>query len=97
MEERQVTVFGTTYQLDAPFFVLATQNPIELEGTYPLPEAQMDRFLFKVVMGSPKPDELREILNRTTGAAALQSSVDLRRRRARPDKIESRKRLSCAK
>jgi MoxR-like ATPase len=46
MEEHQVTVFGTTYLLDAPFFVLATQNPIELEGTYPLPEAQMDRFLF---------------------------------------------------
>jgi MoxR-like ATPase len=72
MEERQVTVFGTTYKLDPPFFVLATQNPIELEGTYPLPEAQMDRFLFKVVMGSPKPEELREILNRTTGAANYQ-------------------------
>jgi len=72
MEERQVTVFGTTYQLDAPFFVLATQNPIELEGTYPLPEAQMDRFLFKVVMVSPKPEELREILNRTTGATTYQ-------------------------
>ncbi len=69
MEERQVTVFGTTYPLDPPFMVLATQNPIELEGTYPLPEAQMDRFLFKVVMGSPKPEELREILNRTTGAS----------------------------
>jgi MoxR-like ATPase len=68
MEERQVTVFGATYRLEPPFFVLATQNPIELEGTYPLPEAQMDRFLFKVVMGPPKPDELREILNRTTGA-----------------------------
>jgi len=68
MEERQVTVLGTTYLLDPPFFVLATQNPIELEGTYPLPEAQMDRFLFKVVMGSPQPDELREILHRTTGA-----------------------------
>jgi MoxR-like ATPase len=67
MEERQVTVFGVTYKLDPPYIVLATQNPIELEGTYPLPEAQMDRFLFKVVMGSPKPDELREILNRTTG------------------------------
>jgi MoxR-like ATPase len=72
MEERQVTVFGTTYKLDPPFFVLATQNPIELEGTYPLPEAQMDRFLFKVVMGSPKPEELREILGRTTGAALYQ-------------------------
>ena len=69
MEERQATVFGTTYHLDPPFFVLATQNPIELEGTYPLPEAQMDRFLFKVVMTSPKPEELREILNRTTGAS----------------------------
>jgi MoxR-like ATPase len=70
MEERQVTVFGTTYLLEPPFFVLATQNPIELEGTYPLPEAQMDRFLFKVVIGSPKPEELREILNRTTGAVS---------------------------
>src|SRR5271154_7086690 len=69
MEERQVTVFGETYRLDPPYIVLATQNPIELEGTYPLPEAQMDRFLFKVVMGSPKPDELREILSRTTGAS----------------------------
>ncbi|MBF6567824.1 MAG: AAA family ATPase [Candidatus Binataceae bacterium] len=68
MEEHQVTVFGETYKLDPPFFVLATQNPIELEGTYPLPEAQMDRFLFKVVMTSPKPEELREILKRTTGA-----------------------------
>ncbi len=68
MEEHQVTVFGETYKLDAPFIVLATQNPIELEGTYPLPEAQMDRFLFKVVMTSPKPDELREIMKRTTGA-----------------------------
>jgi MoxR-like ATPase len=72
MEERQVTVFGTTYLLDPPFFVLATQNPIELEGTYPLPEAQMDRFLFKVVMGAPKPEELREILNRTTGSTTYQ-------------------------
>ncbi len=68
MEERQVTVFGVTYHLEPPYIVLATQNPIELEGTYPLPEAQMDRFLFKVIMNPPKPDELREILNRTTGS-----------------------------
>jgi MoxR-like ATPase len=68
MEERQVTVFGETYRLDPPYIVLATQNPIELEGTYPLPEAQMDRFLFKVVIVSPKPEELREIMHRTTGA-----------------------------
>jgi len=72
MEEHQVTVLGTTYKLDPPFFVLATQNPIELEGTYPLPEAQMDRFLFKVVIGPPKPDELREILTRTTGSIVYQ-------------------------
>jgi MoxR-like ATPase len=72
MEEHQVTVFGVTYPLQPPFFVLATQNPIELEGTYPLPEAQMDRFLFKVVINSPQPDELREILNRTTTATSYQ-------------------------
>ena len=72
MEERQVTVFGITYYLDPPFFVLATQNPIELEGTYPLPEAQMDRFLFKVVMASPSPDELRDILGRTTSSTTYQ-------------------------
>src|SRR5487761_1715293 len=68
MEERQVTVFGTTYQLDAPFFVLATQNPIELEGTYPLPEAQMDRFFFKALVPFPSETELLEIARRTTGA-----------------------------
>ena len=78
MEEHQVTVFGTTYVLDPPYIVLATENPIELEGTYPLPEAQMDRFIFKVVMGSPKPDELREILNRTTGTRACQNSAAVR-------------------
>jgi len=72
MEEHQVTVFGVTHKLAPPYIVLATQNPIELEGTYPLPEAQMDRFMFKVVMGSPKPEELRDILGRTTGAATYQ-------------------------
>jgi MoxR-like ATPase len=92
MEERQVTVFGVTYQLDAPYIVLATQNPIELEGTYPLPEAQMDRFLFKVIMNMPKPEELREILNRTTGAQARKSETifDLR---SAPQTIESLKAL----
>src|SRR5277367_1956800 len=92
MEERQVTVLGTTYLLDPPFFVLATQNPIELEGTYPLPEAQMDRFLFKVVMGAPKPDELREILTRTTGASSykVQSIFDAGNA---PEKIEAEKAL----
>jgi len=92
MEERQVTVFGTTYHLDPPFFVLATQNPIELEGTYPLPEAQMDRFLFKVVMLSPKPEELREILNRTTGASSYKVQSVFEAAGA-PDKIEGLKQL----
>ncbi len=68
MEERQVTVFGETFPLESPFMVLATQNPIELEGTYPLPEAQLDRFFFKLLVSSPSPEELREILQRTTGA-----------------------------
>jgi MoxR-like ATPase len=67
MQERQVTVSGTTYQLPRPFLVLATQNPIELEGTYPLPEAQLDRFLFKINITYPNADELVDIINRTTG------------------------------
>ena len=67
MEEKQITIFGETYLLANPFFVLATQNPIELEGTYPLPEAQLDRFIVKLVVLPPSNSELREILNRTTG------------------------------
>jgi MoxR-like ATPase len=68
MEEKQVTVFGESHALESPFIVLATQNPIELEGTYPLPEAQLDRFFFKLMVAPPSPAELREILKRTTGA-----------------------------
>jgi MoxR-like ATPase len=67
MEEKQVTVLGQTRQLPQPFFVLATQNPIELEGTYPLPEAQLDRFVFKLLVDPPSASELKEILTRTTG------------------------------
>ena len=67
MEEKQVTVFGESHVLESPFMVLATQNPIELEGTYPLPEAQLDRFFFKLLVIPPNPVELREILKRTTG------------------------------
>lgn len=66
MQERQVTVAGETRILPEPFLVLATQNPIELEGTYPLPEAQLDRFMFKVAVRSPTADVLEEILTRTT-------------------------------
>jgi len=67
MQERQVTIGGTTFPLDEPFLVLATQNPIESEGTYPLPEAQLDRFLMKVRVGYPSRDEEREVLARLGG------------------------------
>ncbi len=62
MQERQVTIGDKTYVMDKPFLVMATQNPIEQEGTYPLPEAQVDRFLMKVVIGYPSPDEERQII-----------------------------------
>ena len=67
MQERQVTVGDRTRALPQPFFVLATQNPIELEGTYPLPEAQLDRFFFKLLVPFPGPEDLAEIARRTTG------------------------------
>ncbi len=67
MQERTVTVAKTIHKLDRPFFVLATQNPLEMEGTYPLPEAQLDRFFFKIDVPFPSVDELVEIANRTTG------------------------------
>ena len=67
MQEKSVTVGGTTYELTRPFLVLATQNPIEQEGTYPLPEAQLDRFLMKIDVGYAKLDDLMVILDRTTG------------------------------
>jgi MoxR-like ATPase len=68
MQEHSVTVAEKTYHLEEPFFVLATQNPLEMEGTYPLPEAQLDRFFFKVNVPFPPASELVEILNRTTGS-----------------------------
>ena len=68
MVERQVTAGGTAHALPEPFFVLATQNPIEQEGTYPLPEAQLDRFMFMVQVGYPTAEEERAILERTTGS-----------------------------
>jgi len=66
MQEKQVTAGGELRRLAAPFFVLATQNPIDQEGTYPLPEAQLDRFFFKLIVGYPTGAELNEVLNRTT-------------------------------
>ncbi len=67
MQEKQVTVGNTTYTLDKPFFVLATQNPIEMEGTYPLPEAQLDRFLLKILMDYPSLEDESLIVDRYTG------------------------------
>ena len=76
MQERQVTAGGRTLDLPEPFFVLATQNPIEQEGTYPLPEAQLDRFMFMVMVNYPAREEELEVLKRTTaGAGAAVSSV----------------------
>jgi len=75
MQERTVTVANRSYPLEPPFLVLATQNPIEMEGTYPLPEAQLDRFLFKINVEYPSSQELVEILNRTTGEAEPEVGV----------------------
>ena len=78
MQEKSVTVGGTTRKLDLPFFVMATQNPIEQEGTYPLPEAQLDRFLFKVVVPYATHPEMNQIMARTTaiGEAGVQPVID---------------------
>lgn len=75
MQERQVTIEGTTYPVPQPFVVLATQNPIELEGTYPLPEAQLDRFIMRLRVGYPSPEEEQQILARR--GARQQERVDL--------------------
>jgi MoxR-like ATPase len=66
MQEHRVTIQGRTYQLEEPFYVFATQNPIELEGTYPLPEAQLDRFMFHIVIDHPPEDEEFEVVRTTT-------------------------------
>ena len=85
MQEHQVTVARQRFPLDAPFFVLATQNPLEMEGTYPLPEAQLDRFLFKVMVPFPSEEDLVAIMDRTTGTEAVDRQQDLHRRRDRRD------------
>jgi len=72
MQEGTVTVGGTRYELDKPFFVMATQNPIEQEGTYPLPEAQLDRFLFKLVVGYSTREDLAQIVDRTTRGVKIE-------------------------
>jgi MoxR-like ATPase len=79
MEEKRVTVGGVSRELERPFFVLATQNPIEQEGTYPLPEAQLDRFMFLIQVGYPKEDEERKILAMTTSGQKPQIEAVLHR------------------
>ncbi|MGL4808545.1 MAG: AAA family ATPase, partial [Giesbergeria sp.] len=75
MQERQVTIAGETHHVPEPFLVMATQNPIETEGTYPLPEAQVDRFMMKVLVGYPTETEEFVIVERVTGAATAVSGV----------------------
>jgi MoxR-like ATPase len=98
MEERQVTVSGETHPLPDPFVVLATENPIEMEGTYPLPEAQLDRFLLKVLVPSPKAADLETILDRAAGermpeagpvlgAAQVRAMISLARRAILGDRV----------
>jgi MoxR-like ATPase len=78
MQEHHITVGDTTYDLPEPFFVLATQNPIEQEGTYPLPEAQLDRFMFNIIVGYPSADEEERIIKQVTGTykAVIETSLD---------------------
>jgi len=79
MQERQVTLHGTTRRLDDPFLVVATQNPLEMEGTYPLPEAQLDRFLFQLQLELPSERALVEVLSATTGVARASAPPTMRR------------------
>ena len=92
MAELQVTVAGTTYRLQPPFFVVATLNPIEMEGTYPLPEAQLDRFFFKVRLPFPSPADMKQILESTTRAELPQIQPVFSREDA-PVRVEELKRL----
>jgi MoxR-like ATPase len=92
MAEQQVTVAGTSYPLPPPFFVLATLNPIEMEGTYRLPEAQLDRFLFKVLLDYPSQPELERILGSTTGAD-LPAVRPVLARETAPARVEELRRL----
>ena len=91
MAEQQVTVSGTTHRLEEPFFVIATQNPIEMEGTYPLPEAQLDRFLLKLLVDYPSDEELLRIVQQTTGAEESTMSAVLPADRARTWILEARR------
>jgi len=92
MAELQVTVAGTTYRLPPPFFVLATLNPIEMEGTYPLPEAQLDRFFFKVRLTYPTHQEIQRIISTTT-TTAVPDLKPVFERVGAPEKIQALRQL----
>ena len=85
MEERQVTISGETHPMASPFFVLATQNPIEVEGTYPLPEAQLDRFLFKIIIDYPSREDEKEICRRQVSSHRPQPQPVMDAARIVPD------------
>jgi MoxR-like ATPase len=91
MEEHQVTAAGTTHKLEEPFFVIATQNPIEMEGTFPLPEAQLDRFLFKVFVDYPTGEELSQIIRQTTVAERTFVSTVLPAGQGQPWIVQARR------
>ncbi len=99
MQERAVTAGGSTRNLPRPFLVMATQNPLEMEGTYPLPEAQLDRFLLKALVPFPSADDLVTVLERTTGSASAARQPRRRRPDAaiddRPDPAASRSPATC--
>jgi len=91
MEEHQVTVSGSTFRLDEPFFVIATQNPIEMAGTFPLPEAQLDRFLFRIFVGYPSSEGLSQILRQTTAPEVASARAILPKDRAQSWIVEARR------
>src|SRR5690349_7749940 len=88
MQERQVTIGDKTYPLPQPFIVMATQNPIEQEGTYPLPEAQLDRFMLMIKVGYPNRDEERQVMDRMTGAITVKAQP-----RAKPEQLLQARRV----
>ena len=97
MQERQVTIGGTTYAIDEPFLVLATQNPIEQEGTYPLPEAQIDRFMLKIKVGYPSRDEERRIVDRMATVVPCRRYDGSPRRKRLPKRVPKSIRFSLTK
>ena len=94
MQERQVTIGDKTYPLPEPFIVMATQNPIEQEGTYPLPEAQIDRFMLMVKVGYPTREEERKIMDRMTAPEPLEGRARASRRRSSSTRARSSSRCT---